>query len=68
MGWKRTVSKIPIIYLQFILDVFTVIILRILFPFFSQQRKESPPVLYTVALLSPSMYYTHDFRPKNREW
>ena len=27
-----------------------------------------PPVLYTVSLLSPSVYYTHDFRPKNREW
>ena len=26
------------------------------------------PVLYTVSLLSPSVYYTHDFRPKNREW
>ena len=28
----------------------------------------SCPVLYTVVLLSPSVYYTHDFRPKNREW
>ena len=26
------------------------------------------PVLYTVALYSPSVLYTHDFRPKNREW
>ena len=26
------------------------------------------PVLYTVVLLSPSVYYTHDFWPKNREW
>ena len=34
---------------------------------------EVPPLLYipvlcTVSLLSPSVYYTHDFRPKNREW
>ena len=26
------------------------------------------PVIYTVSLYSPSVYYTHDFRPKNREW
>ena len=31
MGWNTTVSKIPIIFLQFILDVFTMIILRIFF-------------------------------------
>ena len=39
MGWNTTVFKIPIIFLQFILDVFTMIISRI---FFSQQRKGSP--------------------------
>ena len=26
------------------------------------------PVLYTVGFLRPSLYYTHDFRPKSREW
>ena len=34
----------------------------------SLQYSILPPVLYTVVLLSPSVYYTHDFWPKNREW
>ena len=29
---------------------------------------EKTPVLYTVSLYSPSVLYTHDFRPKNRDW
>jgi hypothetical protein len=33
-----------------------------------KEKSIDTPVLYTVVLLSPSVYYTHDFRPKNREW
>ena len=30
--------------------------------------KAAYPVLYTVALYSPSVLYTHDFRPENCKW